>query len=72
MQLLAMHIDERPLKKMEATQHMEQFKIFSGTSNRPLAQAICNFLNVEIGKAEISRFKSGEIYVRYRTIHPQQ
>ena len=45
---------------------MEQFKIFSGTSNRPLAQAICSYLNVEIGEVEISRFKSGEIYVRYQ------
>lgn len=44
---------------------MEPFKIFSGLSNRPLAEAICKHLNVEIGNVEISRFKSGEIYVRY-------
>ncbi len=45
---------------------MEQFKIFSGTSNKPLAEAICRYLNVELGQVDISRFKSGEIYVRYQ------
>lgn len=44
---------------------MEQLKIFSGTSNRALAEAICQYLNIELGQVEISRFKSGEIYVHY-------
>lgn len=39
--------------------------IFSGTSNRKLAQDISDYLNIPLGKARISRFKSGEIYVHY-------
>lgn len=39
--------------------------IFSGTSNEQLAQDIAEYLNVELGKVRISRFKSGEIYVHY-------
>ncbi|WP_342771438.1 ribose-phosphate pyrophosphokinase [Paenibacillus sambharensis] len=45
---------------------MKQIKIFSGTSNRILTNQICQFLNMEPGKVDISRFKSGEIYVRYQ------
>jgi ribose-phosphate pyrophosphokinase len=41
------------------------FKIFSGSSNRPLAKKICDELNVPLGQANISRFQSGEIYVHY-------
>jgi ribose-phosphate pyrophosphokinase len=40
-------------------------KLFSGTSNKPLAQKIAQYLNAELGKVQISRFKSGEIYVHY-------
>lgn len=40
-------------------------KIFTGTSNPELAQKICNELGVPLGKARISRFKSGEIYCLY-------
>lgn len=39
--------------------------IFSGTSNRKLAQDISAYLDQPLGKANISRFKSGEIYVHY-------
>ncbi|CAM4400822.1 ribose-phosphate diphosphokinase [Paenibacillus tarimensis] len=45
---------------------MKQIKIFSGTSNRILTNQICQFLNMEPGQVDISRFKSGEIYVRYQ------
>lgn len=45
---------------------MNPIKIFSGTSNRLLTERICEFLNMELGKLDISRFKSGEIYVRYQ------
>src|SRR5690606_15854411 len=44
---------------------MAQIKIFSGSSNQPLAEAICNRLNVPLGKAVISRQQSGEIHVSY-------
>ncbi len=45
---------------------MNQIKIYAGTSNRPLAERICRYLNMELGQVEISRFKSGEIYVKYQ------
>jgi len=44
---------------------MAQLKIFSGSSNRPLAQSICEQLNVPLGNATISRLQSGEIHVSY-------
>ena len=45
---------------------MKQIKIYAGTSNRTLAERICQYLNIELGQVEISRFKSGEIYVKYQ------
>jgi ribose-phosphate pyrophosphokinase len=42
--------------------HDERFKIFSGTANPILAQAICGHLNVPLGKALLGRFSDGEIY----------
>lgn len=38
--------------------------IFSGSSNPDLAKAICNYLNLELGKAEISSFPDGEKLIR--------
>jgi ribose-phosphate pyrophosphokinase len=35
--------------------------VFSGGANRPLAQQVCQFLNLDPGKVEISRFPDGEI-----------
>ncbi|MEM7007507.1 MAG: ribose-phosphate pyrophosphokinase [Thermodesulfobacteriota bacterium] len=40
---------------------MENAKIFCGTSNASLAQAICKYLDVPLGKAEIRRFSDGEL-----------
>jgi len=41
---------------------MEHTKIFSGTSNIPLTEAVCKYLDVLPGKAEIRRFSDGEIF----------
>ncbi len=38
----------------------DKFKIFCGSANPDLAQAICDYLGVEIGKAEHGRFSDGE------------
>ncbi|MDP0487952.1 MAG: ribose-phosphate pyrophosphokinase [Fusobacterium sp. JB021] len=43
---------------------MKEVKIFSGTSNLELAGKIAKKLDLDLGKAEIVRFKDGEIYVR--------
>ncbi len=33
--------------------HGKDIKIFSGTSNRPLAEAICKEVGTELGNAEV-------------------
>jgi ribose-phosphate pyrophosphokinase len=38
-------------------------KVFAGNSNRLLAEAICNYLNVPLGKATVRRFADQEIFV---------
>ena len=42
--------------------HDERFKIFTGTANPVLAEAICQHLSVPVGKAILGRFSDGEIY----------
>ncbi|MBB3607254.1 ribose-phosphate pyrophosphokinase [Rhizobium sp. BK602] len=38
-------------------------KVFAGNSNRHLAEAICNYLGVPLGKASVRRFADQEIFV---------
>jgi len=38
-------------------------KVFAGNSNRLLAEAICNYLNLPLGKATVRRFADQEIFV---------
>lgn len=38
--------------------------VFSGSSNPELAKSICSYLNLELGKAEISCFPDGEKLIR--------
>ncbi|MFQ5739257.1 MAG: ribose-phosphate diphosphokinase [Acidobacteriota bacterium] len=40
---------------------MSNLKIFSGSSNPPLAQEICHFLGLPLGKVKLCRFSDGEI-----------
>jgi len=40
----------------------ERFKIFAGTANPALAEAICKHLDVPLGQALLGRFSDGEIY----------
>lgn len=39
-------------------------KIFSGTSNQPLARAICKSIGVELGKCTVKPFPDGETFVK--------
>jgi ribose-phosphate pyrophosphokinase len=41
----------------------DEIKIFAGSSNRPLATAICQAVGVHLGQAEIGRFSDGECQV---------
>ncbi len=40
-------------------------KIFSGSSNLPLAKAICNYLQIDLGDATVTSFPDSESFVRY-------
>ncbi len=39
-------------------------KIFTGTSNRPLAEAICKNIGIELGKCTVDAFPDGETFVK--------
>ncbi len=45
-------------------QRQPEMKVFSGSANRELAERICKFIGVPLGKATISSFPDGETYVR--------
>jgi len=40
----------------------EKFKIFCGSANPPLAEAICRHLSVKLGEARLGKFSDGEVY----------
>ncbi|MCC6998542.1 MAG: ribose-phosphate pyrophosphokinase [Deltaproteobacteria bacterium] len=42
---------------------MKALTIFSGNANRDLAKAVCNYVEVPLGRAEVTNFSDGEIYV---------
>jgi len=42
---------------------LKALTIFSGNANPDLAKAICSYVEVPLGKAEVTRFADGEIYV---------
>ncbi|MEX2089592.1 MAG: ribose-phosphate pyrophosphokinase-like domain-containing protein, partial [Bacteroidota bacterium] len=44
---------------------MSKLKIFSGRSNRPLAEKIAKEAGVELGRLELKNFSDGEIWVKY-------
>ena len=50
--------------------HGKDIKIFSGNSNRPLADAICKEIGtLELGNAEVGAFSDGENFVSiYETV----
>jgi ribose-phosphate pyrophosphokinase len=42
----------------------DKFKIFCGTANEALTDEICAFLGMERGKATVTRFSDGEVYIQ--------
>jgi len=44
---------------------MADFKLFSGRSNRPLAERIAEVIGQPLGQCEIKTFSDGEIWVKY-------
>ena len=43
--------------------HGNEIKLFSGNSNRPLAESIARKLNTELGGIEVTSFSDGEINI---------
>jgi ribose-phosphate pyrophosphokinase len=41
-----------------------ELRVFSGTANRQLAQEICHFLGIQLGRINIGRFPDGEISLK--------
>ncbi|ACM23006.1 MULTISPECIES: ribose-phosphate pyrophosphokinase [Thermotoga] len=41
-----------------------EMKVFAGNSNKPLAEKIARYLNLQLGDCEVGRFADGEINVR--------
>lgn len=41
-----------------------KIKVFSGTSNAPLAKAICEYLGIECGNVQIEPFPDGEMFIK--------
>jgi len=49
--------------------HGKNIKIFAGTANRPLAEAICKEMGLQLGNAEVGAFSDGENFVSiYETV----
>ncbi len=42
---------------------LKALTIFTGNANRELAQAICRYVETPLGRAEVTRFADGEVYV---------
>jgi len=42
----------------------DSIKVFAGSSNRGLAEAVCRYLEISLGTAEISVFPDGEKHIR--------
>jgi ribose-phosphate pyrophosphokinase len=57
------HTEPKEHKPQRARQD-DKFKIFCGTANEALTEEICAFLGLERGKATVTRFSDGEVYVQ--------
>src|SRR5262245_64343997 len=42
---------------------LKALSIFSGNANRALADEICKFVEIPLGRADVTHFSDGEIYV---------
>ncbi len=49
-------------KRAKSYSEDKRFKIFSGGSNKPLAEEICKFVGVPLGECRLQRFSDGEVY----------
>ncbi|HEX4022193.1 MAG TPA: ribose-phosphate pyrophosphokinase [Acidobacteriaceae bacterium] len=49
-------------KRAKSYSEDKRFKIFSGSSNRPLAEEVCKFVGIPLGEVRLQRFSDGEVY----------
>ncbi len=54
------HEPETPRRRASET----RLRLFSGNANRPLAEAICEYLGTELGDATVGQFSDGETSVK--------
>lgn len=54
----------RELAKESAMFLNDHIKVFSGSSNGPLAQAVCDYLEIPLGGSQIEKFPDGEKIIR--------
>src|SRR5258708_25949785 len=50
--------------KPQRGRHDDKFKIFCGTANEALTEEICAFLGIDRGRANVTRFSDGEVYIQ--------
>jgi ribose-phosphate pyrophosphokinase len=43
---------------------IDELKIFTGNANRPLAAAVCDYLHIPLGRAEVFKFANDNSFVR--------
>ena len=56
--------DEKAERKPQRVRMDDKFKIFSGSANEILADEVCQFLGMQRGQAQVTRFADGECYVQ--------
>ena len=44
--------------------YADEFSIYAGNANRPLAQEITRYLRTQLGEAEVFKFANDNIFVR--------
>ena len=44
--------------------YADEFSIYAGNANKPLAEQICRYLRTELGKVEVFKFANENIFVR--------
>ena len=49
-------------KRAKSYSEDRRFKIFSGSSNLPVAEETCKFVGVPLGEVRLQRFSDGEVY----------
>ena len=43
---------------------LDELKVFSGNANRPLAESVCQYLDIPLGRAEVFKFANDNSFVR--------